>query len=246
MCSAIHTKSRSWLRSSSTREPSDPLLRVVRVLIPAPSPGRSSYCVQRKCSGTTTPRKGKQPPTNLQRSMVRAVRHLGRAPPCQRRRTSTTTSLPGNRTPSGMRSSPRARRTRRLPTRGIAARSKKPLHPEAFQPTSGADTESAARQGGRVSLNLASASSRDERPPSCRLAAGKIRYTIAPASYIRSKWHFRRAPHCARLPAPVSRPHPGRRKTEEIHLLLSLATKGSIMIHPLVHRRVPCYDFYFL
>lgn len=29
MCPAIHTKSRSWLRSSSTREPSDPLLRVV-------------------------------------------------------------------------------------------------------------------------------------------------------------------------------------------------------------------------
>lgn len=30
MCPAIHTKSRSWLRSSSTREPSDPLLRVVK------------------------------------------------------------------------------------------------------------------------------------------------------------------------------------------------------------------------
>ncbi|GIY54513.1 hypothetical protein CEXT_675321 [Caerostris extrusa] len=32
MCPAIHTKSRSWLRSSSTREPSDPLLRVVFIL----------------------------------------------------------------------------------------------------------------------------------------------------------------------------------------------------------------------
>ena len=32
MCSAIHTKSRSWLRSSSIREPSDPLLRVVKGL----------------------------------------------------------------------------------------------------------------------------------------------------------------------------------------------------------------------
>ena len=29
MCPAIHTKSRSWLRSSSTHEPSDPPLRVV-------------------------------------------------------------------------------------------------------------------------------------------------------------------------------------------------------------------------
>lgn len=29
VCPAIHTKSRSWLRSSSTREPSDPPLRVV-------------------------------------------------------------------------------------------------------------------------------------------------------------------------------------------------------------------------
>lgn len=46
MCPAIHTKSRSWLRSSSTREPSDPLLRVVifrfwRIGI-SPSPRRSS------------------------------------------------------------------------------------------------------------------------------------------------------------------------------------------------------------
>lgn len=32
MCPAIHTKSRSWLRSSSTREPSDPLLRVVQFI----------------------------------------------------------------------------------------------------------------------------------------------------------------------------------------------------------------------
>ena len=31
MCPAIHITSRSWLRSSSTREPSDPPLRVVRV-----------------------------------------------------------------------------------------------------------------------------------------------------------------------------------------------------------------------
>jgi hypothetical protein len=31
MCPAIHTNSRSWLRSSSTHEPSDPPLRVVSV-----------------------------------------------------------------------------------------------------------------------------------------------------------------------------------------------------------------------
>lgn len=46
MCPAIHTKSRSWLRSSSTREPSDPLLRVVnfygRIGI-SPSPLRSRF-----------------------------------------------------------------------------------------------------------------------------------------------------------------------------------------------------------
>ena len=29
MCPAIHTNSRSWLRSSSTHEPSDPPLRVI-------------------------------------------------------------------------------------------------------------------------------------------------------------------------------------------------------------------------
>lgn len=52
-------------------------------------------------------------------------------------------------------------------------RVQKPLHPETYRTTSGADTESAARRSRRVSSNLASASSRDERPPSCRLAAGK-------------------------------------------------------------------------
>lgn len=36
MCPAIHTKSRSWLRSSSTREPSDPLLRVVFLFFSSP------------------------------------------------------------------------------------------------------------------------------------------------------------------------------------------------------------------
>ena len=32
VCSAIHTSSRGWPRSSSTREPSDPPLRVVNVI----------------------------------------------------------------------------------------------------------------------------------------------------------------------------------------------------------------------
>lgn len=31
MCPAIHINSRSWLRSSSTHEPSDPPLRVVAI-----------------------------------------------------------------------------------------------------------------------------------------------------------------------------------------------------------------------
>ena len=33
MCPAIHTNSRSWLRSSSTHEPSDPPLRVVSLVL---------------------------------------------------------------------------------------------------------------------------------------------------------------------------------------------------------------------
>lgn len=36
VCPAIHTKSRSWLRSSSTREPSDPPLRVVHLVCSIP------------------------------------------------------------------------------------------------------------------------------------------------------------------------------------------------------------------
>lgn len=38
MCPAIHINSRSWLRSSSTREPSDPPLRVVSPLVSLLSP----------------------------------------------------------------------------------------------------------------------------------------------------------------------------------------------------------------
>lgn len=45
MCPAIHISSRSWLRSSSTREPSDPPLRVVSQLL---------YRSRRKPPATTT------------------------------------------------------------------------------------------------------------------------------------------------------------------------------------------------
>ena len=41
MCPAIHINSRSWLRSSSTHEPSDPPLRVVM-----PTALTAAYCVQ--------------------------------------------------------------------------------------------------------------------------------------------------------------------------------------------------------
>lgn len=37
MCSAIHINSRSWLRSSSTHEPSDPPLKVVRQVLHLPT-----------------------------------------------------------------------------------------------------------------------------------------------------------------------------------------------------------------
>lgn len=46
MCPAIHTKSRSWLRSSSTREPSDPLLRVVLLV----STARSRFILRSRVS----------------------------------------------------------------------------------------------------------------------------------------------------------------------------------------------------
>ena len=50
MCPAIHTKSRSWLRSSSTREPSDPLLRVVSF---CRQPHGSLICVRVKYHDTS-------------------------------------------------------------------------------------------------------------------------------------------------------------------------------------------------
>lgn len=46
MCPAIHTKSRSWLRSSSTREPSDPLLRVVIFVCFSGFLPQRQYCVR--------------------------------------------------------------------------------------------------------------------------------------------------------------------------------------------------------
>lgn len=46
MCPAIHTKSRSWLRSSSTREPSDPLLRVVKFQVARIGISPSPLCVR--------------------------------------------------------------------------------------------------------------------------------------------------------------------------------------------------------
>lgn len=52
MCPAIHTKSRSWLRSSSTREPSDPLLRVVIFVFSdsgfLPRPMRSRFAFEKR------------------------------------------------------------------------------------------------------------------------------------------------------------------------------------------------------
>lgn len=92
--------------------------------------------------------------------------------PLSARRTSTATSLPGNRTPSGLRSQPRARQLDAEHPLEASQRVQKPHHPKSRTSTSGADTESAARQSGRVSSNLAPTSSRDGGPPSCRLAAG--------------------------------------------------------------------------
>ena len=42
MCPAIHINSRSWLRSSSTHEPSDPPLRVIICVILTFQPGAES------------------------------------------------------------------------------------------------------------------------------------------------------------------------------------------------------------
>jgi hypothetical protein len=126
MCSAIHTKSRSWLRSSSTREPSDPLLRVVIVSIPAPSPGRSSFCVQAYVQEQLSP-DGKEKPANLRTPW--SVQSSGGAKGSPKPGTSLSARgcqrLPplGNRTPSEQRSAT-ARQLNAHSLRGIAARSK--------------------------------------------------------------------------------------------------------------------------
>lgn len=51
MCPAIHINSRSWLRSSSTHEPSDPPLRVVIFVITFESNRRTAWSAQRVRTG---------------------------------------------------------------------------------------------------------------------------------------------------------------------------------------------------
>lgn len=58
MCPAIHTKSRSWLRSSSTREPSDPLLRVVFRVFPSSGISPFALCVRDGSEKSPLPSKG--------------------------------------------------------------------------------------------------------------------------------------------------------------------------------------------
>lgn len=67
MCPAIHTKSRSWLRSSSTREPSDPLLRVVFQFMRLPGSPPSAKCVRKVRSRCLSPPLGGEKRSRLER-----------------------------------------------------------------------------------------------------------------------------------------------------------------------------------
>lgn len=55
MCPAIHINSRSWLRSSSTHEPSDPPLRVIFSLLLVPRTHRQNVCDQPKTRSGRSP-----------------------------------------------------------------------------------------------------------------------------------------------------------------------------------------------
>ena len=75
MCSAIHITSRSWLRSSSTREPSDPPFRVV-IIIKAIDDQQSPVCVKR---AATSDRSGRR-----ERRAARAASASRRGSPARR------------------------------------------------------------------------------------------------------------------------------------------------------------------
>ena len=81
MCPAIHTKSRSWLRSSSTHEPSDPPLRAVF---------RGFGCTRQATAAVPPGGSWDLPPVvlNWLRMKVRKKKKLGRGGDCVVRRRS--------------------------------------------------------------------------------------------------------------------------------------------------------------
>lgn len=79
MCSAIHITSRTWLRPSSTREPSDPPLRVVLDVSPgAEARGRHTVGSTTKPPPTTTAQKHQQTAPSARRAGPAA--HRARCP----------------------------------------------------------------------------------------------------------------------------------------------------------------------
>jgi hypothetical protein len=198
MCPAIHINSRSWLRSSSTHEPSDPPQRVVFRLtgcLPSAQDGRSPAPQWRglsvfKCDDTTRDARCENNGTG-------------------RRRSTPMRGCPRNEQPL-FKPSPRVRgsacervgtpqRSRRFLTRSVRQRRCRHVGRGRCLPRPSPD--GTARRAER-SLVFAS-------QPALRRECA-LRFVF---------WFV--------TPLPET-------------------TKHTVMIHPQVHLRIPCYDFYFL
>ncbi len=232
MCPAIHINSRSWLRSSSTHEPSDPPLRVV-------FRSHERGCVTSSGQQTDerpeaeTPEKQTKRQQAKRRKCVRAVVRDTRVP-------LGMGTAPGQRGRAGEGSERTAPRPGRL-----------------FEPRAdGGDREPVSSNAlpGSARTGRAIARERDRRP-------GPAGPSQVPRQNQNTKCQAnlpaRPSPHppCERE-TRGSPPRPGRgiRAAAETPPpggglegpRVANGSCNSLMILPQVHLRKPCYDFYFL
>lgn len=216
MCPAIHITSRSWLRSSSTREPSDPPLRVVRV------------CEQRRFANVTSA---------FRTTTVCQKRRKKNSTPGRRARGSSffkPSQTVGRK----------AVRPQLTPSRSAQRETDRPVrdrYPDAPQPgraspspESGAPDETRTRsQRGNDRGRTLGVARPSVRPTTTTGGQEATRRSAAPIG-------CSGRPETARCPCTLLR---GNRR---LRVKRRTTSTNSVMILPQVHLRKPCYDFYFL
>ena len=230
MCPAIHISSRSWLRSSSTHEPSDPPPKVV-------SSFRFSFVTRESPSGPDPQRLCRAdprllPPLQLRLSPTEiAVRRVTR-----KKKKRDGQGGPPLRGPKGSLNL----------RRGAPALSGTRVYPGGFGAALLLSASPAERTAGPERL-LSHRGGESVGP-----ASRRVRYPAGSVDF--GRWGARRAlPGSTPAQPPLRTPlFEDRGATSQFTPILVTKTtdayrsKKSIMILPQVHLRKPCYDFYFL